>query len=520
MNGHKVETSERPGVINVFEKKTGLQDVRFEVKDRLLGHAVVIQLAQPSERFYRVLLEAGREVNDGNITSLTLRKQAAPDRLKSAEARLLIRVLSESLTINRHSFRDDFFSRYTQSVTNAEAQVASAANHVVYGRRGAGKSSLLLYALRMRDRDHLPSAWIDMQVFERRQDNGLIADILAALLDQLKLLLEVKDSQLLHKCTQEVQIMQDESDITESGIRRRLPILRSLLATLPEDLFIFLDDFHLVVRDMQPKLLGILYAIIRGSRVYLKISAIESLTRLYNVVSQEGLQVPHDAQTILLDYNLTLPEKALTHITGILDAHAKYCGLSSIRSLCTSDDVLNRLIWVSAGVPRDALNLFAQAMSKGSASTRSKVAVTDVNVAASELGSRKEAEVYADVPEASEESDLKETLASLREFCVKDQKRNAFLVEVKNEEILYGRVRKLVDLRLVHVIMESLTIGEVGRKYTAYILDYSFYTGFRAAQSVELFNKRNELVKRESLRSLPVFTGSPLKKVKAKREKS
>ena len=60
-----------------------------------------------------------------------------------------------------------------------------------------------------------------------------------------------------------------------------------------------------------------------------------------------------------------MPDKAAGHIEGILDAHAIYCGLPGVRFLCTSADVLSRLVWVSAGVPRDALNLFAQAMTKG-----------------------------------------------------------------------------------------------------------------------------------------------------------
>src|SRR6202020_1910239 len=101
---------------------------------------------------------------------------------------------------------------------------------------------------------------------------------------------------------------------------------------------------------------------------------IETFTKTWDSQTHTGLQIPHDAQLVRLDYNLTMPDKAAEHIEGILDAHAIFCGLPSVKFLCGSPDVISRLIWVSAGVPRDALNMFAQAMTKGNTAGRSKVA--------------------------------------------------------------------------------------------------------------------------------------------------
>jgi hypothetical protein len=66
-------------------------------------------------------------------------------------------------------------------------------------------------------------------------------------------------------------------------------------------------------------------------------------------------------------------------------------------------------------------------------------------------------------------------------------------------------VRKLIDLRLLHVINEGITIGEAGRKYLGLVLDYGFYTGIRAARSVDLFNRQTQRVAYKDLRKLPVF---------------
>ena len=78
-------------------------------------------------------------------------------------------------------------------------------------------------------------------------------------------------------------------------------------------------------------------------------------------------------------------------------------------------------------------------------------------------------------------------------------------MEIRQEDVLYRHIKKLADLRLVHVISEGITVGEAGRKYLALILDYGFYTGIRAAQSVDLFNRQTQRVTYNSLRKLPIL---------------
>jgi hypothetical protein len=69
------------------------------------------------------------------------RKIAPKERLLLPETQLLMKEIAGSLTIDRHSFDKDFFMRYTASVSGFEQQIVANANYVVYGRRGAGKSS-------------------------------------------------------------------------------------------------------------------------------------------------------------------------------------------------------------------------------------------------------------------------------------------------------------------------------------------------------------------------------------------
>ena len=496
-------------ILRTFKRRSGFEGIEYEVKQRADTQALVLHMANPTERFFRVLQEAKSEIGHDDAPTVTIKKRKPRNRLQSAEAKYFLQTLSESLNISRFSFKkEDFFARYTKSVSNAEARITAAANHIVFGRRGAGKSSLLLYAMRSRDAESQHSAWIDMQLYESRSDNRVVLDILLDALRQLEA--SLSRSSAYTRMVSSIERLKNQTDLTDDQIRKFLPEVRALFATAVTEamnLFIFLDDFHVVDLSNQPKLLGFLYSVGRGNNVFLKLSAIETLTRSWDAKAHTGLQVPHDAQTIELDYNLTMPDKAATHLEGILDAHAIYCGLPSVRFLCTSGDVLSRLVWVSAGVARDALNLFAQAMTKGAIEGRTLVSVTNVNVAASEMVSQKLKDLEVDVPGKTIEEDLAQTLEKVKDFCVRNKRRNAFLAEIRNDSTLYQNILKLVDLRLLHVISEGITVGEAGRKYVALILDYGFYTGIRAAQSVELFNKQTERVPYKDLRKLPVFGG-------------
>jgi len=499
MNSSSQTTDE---AISEFARISGLKSPDFEAKPRPTGSALVIRIAQPSERFFQAALDVAAAADPTEITSITVKKGIPKNRLQSPEAKYFLRVLSESLNINRFSFGEEFFDRYTRSVSNAEDRILANANHVVYGRRGAGKSSLLLYSLRTREKEGLLSAWIDMQVFERRGDPKVVVDILLEVIRQL--IIAAGINPLLQSVEADLKRFRSRNDADENKLRLLLPEVRNALASMGK-VFIFLDDFHVLEQDAQPTLLGLLYSVTRGNNIYLKLSAIETLTRTWDTKRHAGLQIPQDAQTIMLDYNLTMPEKASEHIEGILDAHALYCGLPSVKYLCNSPDVLARLVWVSAGVPRDALNMFTQAISKASTAARSKVSVSDVNMATSEMLSQKMRELDVDLAGAPDRPSISAVLEGIKDFCVKQHKINAFLIEIRMIDPLYKEVLKLVDLRLLHVISEGVTVGEAGRKYLALILDYGLYTGIRAAPSVDLFNKAMQRVSRKELRTLPVL---------------
>ena len=154
-------------------------------------------------------------------------------------------------------------------------------------------------------------------------------------------------------------------------------------------------------------------------------------------------------------------------------------------------------------MPRDAIYLFSQAIQKASIDNKGRVTVSNVNQAASETLTIKLRDLEQDASQQAD--DLKATLETIKTFCIKEKRQNAFLIEIDNTSDLFQRVTSLVQLRLLHVISEGITPHEAGRKYLALILDYGLYIGIRAAQSVELFNRSFDDSSAAALRKLPIL---------------
>jgi hypothetical protein len=491
-----------------FEKQSGLANAPYEILERADGPYLVISVVHPTERVFSALQATYKKLPQGEIfenRATIMRLKPTPgDRLVLPESRLLRSKLAESLTVDRYSFEaGDFIDRYIRSVFGLEEQVHANGNHALFGRRGSGKSSLLAYAMYHRTLEKQPHAWLAMQAYAGRNDVPVIVDTFVEILRQLK---------SFHPSGVELDILLERLDdlgnskkISEHALDMLLPKIRRAIEPISDkygSVTVFLDDLHVIHRTLQPLLLSKIYSIARGNRIYIKLSGIEQFTHLWDPDSRQGLEPPHDIQVLRLDYNLTMPEKSLEHIQSILDAYALYSALPDISFLCGSG-VLGRLVWVAAGVPRDALNLFSQAMTRATVKGQKKVSITSVNAAASEMAEDKLRHLETDA--SIDVSGIKTVLAKVRNFCVREHKTNAFLVEIINDNAEYLMIEKLVALRLLHVLHEGITPREAGRRYKGLMLDYGFYVGIRAAKSVELFKKIPEPLSAQELRGLPTF---------------
>ncbi|MGE8449816.1 MAG: ATP-binding protein [Pseudomonadales bacterium] len=478
------------------------------IKNRPDGPYLIIEWAKPSEGHYRTHNEIISELSEENVfrerSTVQQRRTASKQRLLLPETQLLRKVIAESLTVDKNSFNDDFFARYTSSVTSLEQQITTKANFVVYGRRGAGKSSLLAYAMHTAIQNGAPYSWLAMQTFARRSDAQVIPAIISAVFYELAK--TISASAALHDIIQNFDLLSERVDKTVlSKCDRLIPRARRVLgecATKERFLTIFLDDIHVLDESIQPLVLSYIYSMTRGNNVFIKASGIAQLTTLWDSSKQVGLQPQHDAQILNLDLNLTMPDKSRDHIGSILDAHARFCGLPSVGYLA-GDEVLSRLVLVAAGVPRDALSLFSVAISKAAAKGQKLVSITSVNAAASEMVEEKIKDIEKDM--GGDLVEIQKLLSEVKEFCVEQKRKNSFLVEIRNSSPRYRLVQKLIALRLIHLLHEGITPHKAGKRFNALMLDFGFYVGIRAARSVDFIPDQPRPLLAKELRSLPIF---------------
>lgn len=481
----------------------------FHIKTRPDDDFLILEFALPSPRFYNLIDQINDELPESNVfkdrIGVTSRLNKPTNVLSMPETALLQRELAASLTVDKNTFGADFLDRYTPSVTNLEKEVVVSANHVVYGRRGSGKSSLMAYAMHQLRQQGFPYCWIAMQTYAARSDKQAIASVLAEVFSEAAQY--ASSSSDFRAASDELLSLGEIEDETMAGVRltRMIPRLRKVLSAISSGtkmFTIFLDDLHVLDEKLQPELLAFIYSLTRGNNAFLKVSGIEQLTNLWNGEIKRGMESPHDIQTLKLDHNLTSPDQSKTHIISILDKHAKYCGLPSIDYLA-SDDYMDRLVLSAAAVPRDALSLFSKSISRSLLKGQKSVSITSLNAAASDAIEEKLKDVQQDIFSESENS-ISEHLDKVKEFCTK-QKKNAFLVKISNRNASYFNVQKLVALRFVHVLHEGITPHKAGERYVALMLDYGFYVGIRTARSMTLIpDKPRQLIVKE-LRTLPIL---------------
>lgn len=496
-------------VINQFKRLTRFSHVEYDVKERSDGDYLIIYLGNLTDRFFGLLEQSLGQIPEENPykekTTLKRRGGTQDNRLQLPETQYLRTILSESLTATQYSFADNFFDRYIRSVSKDEEQIISQSNHIVYGRRGAGKSSLLAYLMHSLRQSNTPYAWVDIQAYSGRSDILIVSEVLIDVISQLQEYL-VNQSDLGSFISDLETILDKDENESIEYLNRLIPRIRRSFGRISSQygsVFIFLDDLHVIADNLQPLLLDKLYSICRGNRIFLKISGIEQFVKLRDASSRQGLEAPGDIQVVRLDYNLTMPDKSKRHIEEILDSHAKYCGLPSIGYICGTG-VIDRLVWVSAGVPRDALYLFSQAISESSVRDQQRVSVSSVNTSASEMAGEKMRDVKLDASGKYEE--ISQLLEQIKTFCIAEQRRNVFLVEIQNENPVFQHIEELISLRLLHILHAGITPSEVGRRFMALMLDYGFYAGMRAARSVTLFSDEPKPLLAKDVRSFPIFS--------------
>ena len=430
-----------------------------------------------------------------------------PERFPdSMEAEVLRGLLARSTrAISGQSTLHMFPGQYVPFQNNEETQAIQPATHLIVGRRGVGKSTLILKAKELLERSPSVSIILDMQPYAHRQDDEVQIDVLADLATAASKAFRKKHPNAANAAD---SLNQFATQLLAGTINRNRAsaALRRAVSDVTDsahaDLFVFLDDYHLVDSDQQPRVAEAIHGALKGARGWLKVAGLRSLLRVYDPATKKGLQSPGDAQVISLDLTLVDPEAAEEHLRRILLNFLRLVGVEKLNS-AVAEGAFHRLVWANAGVPRDFLQMFSKSIEHASRAGRKKVELSDANLAIGEFGQQKMADLEEDA--RNEENLLRKALDAIEKHCLDNQKVNAFLIRSEATPE-YKAIQTLSDLRLLHLLHQTITPHKAGERYEAYMLDYSLFTGFRRRPNiVQMLPADGKQFKAAELRKIPIL---------------
>jgi hypothetical protein len=461
----------------------------------------------------RAVGEAPTEVQAGRLAG-GVQDQRATELIRLITARSRVSSAQPSLS-------------YVRDAPGNIATVVAARHHLIFGRRGAGKTALLVEARRIVSAEGAVTAWANIQSM-RHQDRDqvvllVLQDILESLLSHQRIVptasaISVDLANLFENVRTLIAGNASTKDVERLYPRVQRTISRFLeIEGVP--LYIFLDDFYYLPRNDQPVVLDGLHACVRDADAWLKISSIRHLSRWWQSSPPMGLQTTHDADTIDLDVTLQQPARAKSFLENVLTEYSRRAGISKPARIFSSS-ALDRLVLASGAVPRDYLTLAASSIVRAQGRENSKlVGVQDVNQAAGDAANEKIQELEEDM--ASNVGTAERTISALNEvrmFCLQEESYTYFLVTYRDKELnpeMYSVLTDLMDVRLVHLLDAGVSDAHAaGQRSEAYLLDLSQYSGSRLKQRIHVIDfKGGKIVAHQTRTSADARTGDDARKV-------
>ena len=364
-------------------------------------------------------------------------------------------------------------------------------HHLIFGRRGTGKTALMLEAKRRVESKGYLTSWINIHTHSRESAERIFVWICLDVCEQMQIFYSQKESiprslSLISKLRDDTDSLLAKQKIPADEVGRLVPymqrIIRRFADTSATQFYIFLDDLHYLPSAEQPKLLDLVHSAVRDSDAWLKVTGIRHLTRWFQAKPPLGLQTGHDADHIDLDVTLEKPSQAKTFLEEVFLSYAQHVEISSLSSILSSK-ALDRLVLASGAVPRDYLTLSANAINQARTKEKARVVgVQDVGRSASQIAEVKISELEEDGASTEGMSNRIKGLDQILRFC-KEKNCTFFRIDFRDRDDHseeYRIIRELMDGRLIHLVRASLSdIREQGRKYEVYMLDLSQFSSER-----------------------------------------
>jgi hypothetical protein len=457
----------------------------------VIGNDLDQEISTPGDRAFVIVRKAPDELLQKEMRPLSagVQDSRSVDLTNLISARSRVSEIQPSLSYVKDADRNLF-------------AVTAPRHHLIFGRRGAGKSALLVEAKRNLDEISNISSWSNMQTL--RNENAdrvfllILEDIIQAVITrQQRIRSESPISVGAAELYDEIRGLLSVDSTTDGWSTRLIPkvqrVLKRFLDANGLRLYIFVDDFYYLPRKDQPMILDMLHGCVRDCNAWLKVASIRHLTRWWQSTPPLGLQTMHDADLLDLDVTLQDPGRAKRFLENILTEYARHVGIPSLSRIFNSP-ALDRLVLASGGVPRDYLILAQSSILRAQRRQNAKlVGVQDVNQAAGDAAQAKVQELEEDM--ASDVASATRTLAALkkvRSFCLEETSHTYFLIGYRDKENLpsnYNVLTDLLDLRLIHLVDDGVSDPHsAGHRSEAYMLDLSQFSGSRLKQGIRVLD--------------------------------
>lgn len=390
--------------------------------------------------------------------------------------------------------------KYVEDPRATLSTIGASRHHLIYGRRGVGKTALMLESKRDAERAGHLTVWINAHVLRGIPPEEAFAVVAGSALDVLARHGGTSQgagfAELNRQAEELSKFRSAKMPLPATAISDLLPGLNSALRSVLRDglirLYIYVDDFYLTPVEQQPRFLDLLSGMLRDCDGWIKVASIERLTRPWDPSNRQGLEVPHDASILDLDVTLEDPSATQSFLESVLSNYLKAVGLKGPTSII-KPDARGRLVLASGGVPRDYLNLVASSIgvARTARPLAKEVGKEDVARAAGLSAQFKRRDLEQDVASKNAASLVasQDRIAS----AVRTETYTYFRINVDQKtHPAYVLLAQLVDLRFAHLVQASLSDQHrPGVKYEAYVLDLSEFSDVRLKRGLNVLDLSN-----------------------------
>ena len=488
--------------------------------------------------------------------------------LEQEKASRLRKVITENLRIQRGGAATVPYV----DVTNALTDIGARANHVVFARRGCGKS-LLLHHSQKQDDAEIACVYLNCEDFKKHSFPNVLIEVLDEIFGTLDKHLtgwfgrKRRSALIIKEIRATLAGLRKKADVLEQAIRasvsdsssakaevslkigklvgfkeegadshttqiesqyktydqkiddlnKALPSIKTKLRELFElsssikFLFIQLDDFYHLLRSDQPHVADYMHRLCKDVPMFFKIATLRHASTLYVDRNGQptGAQERHDYQPLNIDYTLADLKKTEKQLQKIFDEYGRLAGLTNAEMRgLFKGDGFRRLVLTGGGVPRDCLSLFLEALSN----VDGAIGKDDIRTLSRQNLERRIEELKQDSL-VEEQGILIRGIYAIRKFCVNERKTNVFVIAdevLQTDDKIRALIYRLLDYRIIHSVGAAFTHKSSPGSFQGFVVDVGCYANLR-----KLSGKLNELDLadsdwREKVRSAPILESRAL----------